>query len=145
MAALATSLSSLSIHPTISSSDKLCLNPLSPRTVNLRILGYGANLKCCVPKNKVLVRCNVWEEAESGDESSSAAAALKDELFVQFFRESWPYFLAHRGSTFVILISAELVDHAALLDSILMVLNPFLPFFHFYCVCVCFKFFNFMF
>lgn len=121
-AALATNLSFLCIHPTLSSSDKLCLNP---RTIGLKLLGFGANLKSCVRKNNVLARCNAWEESESGYESSgaaaaAAAAALKDELFVQFFRESWPYFLAHRGSTFVILISAELIDHASLLDSILM-------------------------
>lgn len=78
------------------------------------------------------VGCSVWSESESGDESStSAAAALKDELFVQFFRESWPYFLAHRGSTFVVLISAELVDHSSLLDSILMVLHFYSLRFHF--------------
>lgn len=125
MAALATNLSSLCIHHThrLSSSDKLYMRPFPPRTIGLKVLGPGAELQCCVRKN----RCNVWEESESGDESTSAAAAaLKDELFVQFFRESWPYFLAHRGSTFVILISAELIDHSTLLDSILMVL----PYYH---------------
>ncbi|CAI9763374.1 unnamed protein product [Fraxinus pennsylvanica] len=56
-------------------------------------------------------------EAESrGIEASSA---VKDDLFVSFFRESWPYFLAHRNSTFVLLISAEIVDSPHL-DPILM-------------------------
>ncbi|KAL1540878.1 putative amino-acid acetyltransferase nags1, chloroplastic [Salvia divinorum] len=62
-------------------------------------------------------KLNVNGETESA--GTEASNTVKDELFVRFFREAWPYFQAHRGSTFVVLISAEIVDSPHL-DPILM-------------------------
>ncbi|XP_022886008.1 probable amino-acid acetyltransferase NAGS2, chloroplastic isoform X1 [Olea europaea var. sylvestris] len=62
-------------------------------------------------------RMNVYRKTESA--GMEASSAVKDEMFVGFFREAWPYFLAHRGSVFVIVISSEIVDSSNL-DPILM-------------------------
>lgn len=62
-------------------------------------------------------KINVLGETEGG--GIEASSTVKDELFVRFFREAWPYFQAHRGSSFVVLISSEIVDSPHL-DPILM-------------------------
>jgi amino-acid N-acetyltransferase len=44
------------------------------------------------------------------------------EEFVRFFREAWPYIRGHRGSTFVVVISSEVVPGPHF-DGILQVLG----------------------
>ena len=52
-----------------------------------------------------------------------AAAAEEGGRFVGWFREAWPYIRGHRGSTFVVVISGEVVAGPHL-DGILQVSLP---------------------
>ncbi|KAF7136627.1 hypothetical protein RHSIM_Rhsim08G0093000 [Rhododendron simsii] len=63
---------------------------------------------------KISVKCSAFTETDA----ESSSNCVRDERFVRFFREAWPYFRAHRGGTFVVIISAEIVD-SPYLDSVL--------------------------
>ncbi|KAI8030421.1 hypothetical protein LOK49_LG01G03146 [Camellia lanceoleosa] len=70
------------------------------------------------PSTKISVKCNVLGETDNNG-GVEASNCIKDEQFVRFFREAWPYFRAHRGGTFVVIISGEIVD-SPYLDPVLM-------------------------
>ncbi|KAL8143214.1 hypothetical protein V2J09_016246 [Rumex salicifolius] len=52
------------------------------------------------------VKCSVFNDSER---ELADGNSVKEEQFVGWFREAWPYFRAHTGGTFVVVISAEIV------------------------------------
>ncbi|KAM6564150.1 hypothetical protein CsatB_024148 [Cannabis sativa] len=90
-----------SCHCLPNRAQKFCFH--CPESLTLGIVNGGAGTRRGVSANYTIFN------GQDGAEVEQSYNSFEDEQFVKWFREAWPYLWAHRGSTFVVIISGEIV------------------------------------
>ncbi|XP_030497923.2 probable amino-acid acetyltransferase NAGS2, chloroplastic isoform X2 [Cannabis sativa] len=90
-----------SCHCLPNRAQKFCFH--CPESLTLGIVNGGPGTRRGVSANYTIFN------GQDGAEVEQSYNSFEDEQFVKWFREAWPYLWAHRGSTFVVIISGEIV------------------------------------
>ncbi|XP_054824263.1 probable amino-acid acetyltransferase NAGS1, chloroplastic isoform X3 [Prosopis cineraria] len=98
-------------------SSRNLYSQLNARFRSLKPLALAADDKAKL-NEAASTKCDGFSDELGESAEGESLGTVEDKQFVRWFREAWPYLWAHRGGTFVVIISGEIVS-SPFLDPIL--------------------------